>query len=75
MNESVVERSLDVADGEDVLGVLARLRVGRAVVDDLLLLLLIGSLLLCFGLYKYKRERHIINLADLSIRGAQELPP
>ena len=51
MNESVVERSLNVADTEDVLSVLAGLGVGRTVVDRLLLLLLIGlSLLLSFGL-------------------------
>merc|ERR1712173_214635 len=53
VNESVVERSLNVADSEDVLRVLAGLGVGRAVVDHLLLLLLIGSsLLLCFGHFR-----------------------
>ena len=38
VNESVVERGLDVANTENVIGVLARLGVGRAVVGDLLLL-------------------------------------
>lgn len=45
VNESVVERSLDVANTEDVLGVLAGRGLGRAVVSDLLFLLLVGSLL------------------------------
>ena len=54
MNESVVERSLDVAHTEDVGGVLvaglAWLGVGGTIVDDLLLILLGITLLLCFGL-------------------------
>ena len=51
MNESVVERGLDVADTEDVGSVLvaglARLGVGGSVVDDLLLLLFVITLLIC----------------------------
>ena len=54
MNESVVERSLNVAHAEDVLGVLARLGRGGTIVDDLLLLLLSGSLLLCSRLNTIK---------------------
>ena len=50
VNESVVERSLNVANTEDVLRVLAGLGVGRTVVDHLLLLLLIGISLLLGGL-------------------------
>ena len=50
VNESVVERSLDVANTEDVLGVLAGGGLGRAVVSDLLFLLLVGSLLCSFRL-------------------------
>lgn len=47
VNESVVEGSLDVANAEDVLGVLAGGSLGGSVVDDLLLL---GNVLvlLCF---------------------------
>ena len=51
MNESVIERSLDVADAEDVLRVLAWRGRGWAVVDDLLLLLDLGSLLSSLGLH------------------------
>ena len=51
VNESVVERSLDVADAENVGGVfvasLAGLGVGGTIVDDLLLLLFGIALLLC----------------------------
>ena len=50
VNESIVERSLDVADAENVLGVLAGLGLRGTVVDHLLFLLLVGSLLLCSGL-------------------------
>ena len=57
MNESVVERSLNVADTEDVLSVLAGLGVGRTVVDDLLFLLIFGSLLSSLGLKHSKEER------------------
>jgi len=46
VNESVIERSLDVAHAEDVLSVLAWRRRGGSVVDDLLFLLLFGSLLI-----------------------------
>lgn len=51
VNESVVERSLDVADAEDVDRRLSRSRVWGSVVGDLLLLLLgISSLLaLCLS--------------------------
>ena len=45
VNESVVERSLDVADTKDVLGVFAGRGLRRTVVDDLLFFLLVGSLL------------------------------
>ncbi len=51
VNESVVKRSLDVADAEDVGSVLvarlAGLGVGRTVVDNLLLFLNVVTLLLC----------------------------
>ena len=47
MNKSVVERSLDMADTEDILSIFARLGVRRPVVGDLLLFWLISSLLLC----------------------------
>ena len=56
MNESVVERSLNVADTEDVLSVLAGLGVRRTVVDHLLLLLLIGLSLLLGGLWTNKKN-------------------
>ena len=46
VNESVVERGLDVAHTEDIIDVLAWLGVGRAVVGDLLLLGFV-RLLLC----------------------------
>ena len=45
MNKGVVERSLDVADTEDVLSVFTGLGVGGSVVDDLLFFDLVGSLL------------------------------
>ena len=57
MNESVIERSLDMADTEDVLSVLTRRGVGRTVVDDLLFLLIFGSLLSSLGLKHSKEER------------------
>ena len=50
VNESVVERGLNVADTENVLSVLARLGVGGTVVGHLLLLGLVSSLLLVLGL-------------------------
>ena len=50
VNESVIERSLDVADAEDVLRVLAWRRGGWSVVDDLLLLLDLLTLLSSLGL-------------------------
>ena len=50
MNESVVECSLDMANTEDVLIVLARLSVGGTIVDHLLFLLLFGILLSSLGL-------------------------
>ena len=50
VNESVIERSLDVADAEDVLRILAWRGCGRAVVDDLLLLFDLGSLFSSLGL-------------------------
>ena len=57
MNESVIERSLDMADTENVLSVLTRRGVGRTVVDDLLFLLIFGSLLSSLGLKHIKEER------------------
>ena len=56
MNESVIERSLDVADAEDVLSVLAWRRGGWSVVDDLLLLLDLLTLLSSLGLYTYRKH-------------------
>ena len=54
VDESVVESRLDVADTEHVVGVLAGLGVGRAVVGHLLLLGLV-RLLLCSRLNKSRR--------------------
>ena len=59
VNESVVERSLDVADTEDVLSVLAGRGLGRAIVDDLLFLLLVGSLLCSLRLYTEKSSLRV----------------
>jgi len=57
VNESVVERCLDVADAEDVLGGLAWGDVGGSVVGNLLLLNFLRGLLL--GLHKEKtRIKH-----------------
>ena len=50
VNESVIERSLDVAHAEDVLSVLAWGGGGGSVIDDLLLFLDFGSLLSSLGL-------------------------
>ena len=56
MNESVIERSFDVANSENVIGVLAWRGGGRTVIDDLLLLLDVGSLLCSLGLLKKVKE-------------------
>ena len=69
VNESVVERGLDVADTEDVLSVLAGLSVGGTVVGHLLLLGLISTLLLCFGLNRQKMAQVSITASE-SIRSA-----
>ena len=67
MNESVVERSLDVAHTENVGGVLAWSGLGGTVVDDLLFLLLFSSLLGSFGL----RQRNNNSLTSHQVHQTQ----
>jgi len=63
VNESVVERSLDVADAKDVLGVLAWGGGRGTIVDDLLLLLDVSSLLCSLGLKKMKKNQVRIRMS------------
>ena len=67
MNESVVERSLDVADAKDVLGVLAWGGGRGTIVDDLLLLLDVSSLLCSLGLKKMKKNQVRIRMSKLNM--------
>lgn len=73
MDKSVVEGCLDVANAEDVLGVLAGSRGGGSVVDDLLLLSLVLTLLSSLGLHVTKaavnishQTHHVLPIADFT---------